>query len=1416
MLKRFKIIIPIIFVLCILTSLLVMVTPVSADSVDLYWVGGSGDWASTSHWSTSNGGAGGHAIPTSTNNVFFDTGSGLTSGSHAITCASNLAMTTKNLDFTNVSYPPTIDHHGTASGAVLQIYGDLTMVTGVVYNQSRFASSSKGVKFMAAGTIIMGGGTFGSGCDTIDICPGIGSTVSLGDNFNVGSNDLYLYNGGTFDTNGYTVTTTSSFVCNTGTSNYLTLDASTFNCGETWQASNLTTLNAGTSTINYTGSSFTANASTTYYDVNFTGPSINLTGANSFHNLSMTGTTTTSYLQTSGDITVSDTFTATGASVNQRLFVQSNNTTPRTITAATVTSSYTDYKYITAAGAGDWDLSGATEDSIGYSGTTGITCAYPYDANDDLYWFSGTGTYSDEYKWSTASGGYGSGGSRRHAVPTSTNNVIFDTNSSASTYTVTLTSDADCADMTIANPSSGIPVMTQSAGVELYIYGSLTNTSSLTAFDSISIYFKATSTGKTITTNGATMTQAVFSGVGGGWTLQDSLTTTTTNSGLSITNGTLNTNDKTVTLAGEFYANPGSLGIILGSSVINCTAWHIYSGTLTFNAGTSTINITPIDTDDIFDGNSLTYYDVNYTTSYISGNTTFQDSNTFHNLTINGGNIVDLVVDLDSNQTVTGTFTATGYSSSRRLNIFSDTLHTARTITAATIGTNSNVLFRDITGAGAGNWNLSAQTGIGDCGGNTGITFPAGINVYAVEGIGNYSFSNPVKWASTSGGTAGSERVPLPQDIAVFDTNSMTIPGVTVTFDTSDISGIDSTLVTNSPTFYKTSSLYTYNSVDLGTCTWSVSGTIYMYGQTSQSLGGDFGGSSLFIDVQGGSISQSSDLIAGNSGVNYISFRSGIWITNDYAVTCSRFSSNTTTYSRSLWMGASVFTTTCSTSGQSFWNVDGTNLSINSGTSTIIITTASVVSNTFYGGGETYYNLKIQGAGAYTVTFNDANTFNDIIIYRSNYPSSPLAAAAKTITGNYKQTVQHLYSPLYGTTMTTIGTTDFSKSTGLVALDYLAFSGGNNTSVASGGATFLAGTHSTGSPQTGWSFTDSVSPVVSAAAATGVNRTYATLNGSIDSLGSYTAEGVYIYFIYDTVTISSLTQLTATTTTPILYTTIGTKSETINPPLTVNTTYHYRVICLYNGGDTVYSDDTTFLTLGAPLVATQAVSAIEDTTATFNGSLLDLGDYTSAFGFFLVGTSTGNYDLGGTFPETALTSVSTFTYAMTDLDIGGTYYVKAAVRYNATQYAYGSEVSFTTVEAPYIGGGGSTSILGDSPLMPPQMYTELDTSKVPGGDAVDEILNDAGLTSDASKGLWWFPFIFGIIGILSLLVYGLTVKTGGQGSELLMVVVIEAGLVFFGILGVTNTSSLIPLWPMLLFPLPAIALILSKKHYGWG
>ncbi len=64
--SRFSISLVILFIVLSISSVLAQ---------DRYWVGGTGSWNDTAHWSTTSGGPSGASVPTSANTVIFDAAS---------------------------------------------------------------------------------------------------------------------------------------------------------------------------------------------------------------------------------------------------------------------------------------------------------------------------------------------------------------------------------------------------------------------------------------------------------------------------------------------------------------------------------------------------------------------------------------------------------------------------------------------------------------------------------------------------------------------------------------------------------------------------------------------------------------------------------------------------------------------------------------------------------------------------------------------------------------------------------------------------------------------------------------------------------------------------------------------------------------------------------------------------------------------------------------------------------------------------------------------------------------------------------------------------------------------------------------------------------------------------------------------
>jgi hypothetical protein len=159
---------------------------------------------------------------------------------------------------------------------------------------------------------------------------------------------------------------------------------------------------------------------------------------------------------------------------------------------------------------------------------------------------------------------------------------------------------------------------------------------------------------------------------------------------------------------------------------------------------------------------------------------TINGANTFNNLTFTAKTTAAVsIVSLSANQTVSGTLTfpVGTTAGSFRYFVQSGTLGTSRTITAAAVSL-TDVDFRDITGAGA----ASPFTGtrLGDAGGNSGITFAAGVNKYFV-GTTSASWSAS-QWATSSGGSVAAANFPLPQDTCLIDNSSLNA-AATLTLD---------------------------------------------------------------------------------------------------------------------------------------------------------------------------------------------------------------------------------------------------------------------------------------------------------------------------------------------------------------------------------------------------------------------------------------------------------------------------------------------------------------------------------------------------------------------------------------------------------------------------------------------------------
>jgi len=216
----------------------------------------------------------------------------------------------------------------------------------------------------------------------------------------------------------------------------------------------------------------------------------------------------------------------------------------------------------------------------------------------DYYWVGGSGTWNNinVVNWSNTSGGAAPAYAN---PPSSADNVFFDANSNSGTgaFTVTMASvNAICNNFTVSGLDG---TMTLAGTVGLDIYGNLSWPATLfTRSYTGTTTFRATTTGKTISPNGKTFgANVIFDGVGGGWTLSNALTNSST---VTLTNGSLDlggftlscfsfasNNSNTRTLA----FNGGSISITGTSTAGNQTLWNLPTLTGFSYTGTSTVNV---------------------------------------------------------------------------------------------------------------------------------------------------------------------------------------------------------------------------------------------------------------------------------------------------------------------------------------------------------------------------------------------------------------------------------------------------------------------------------------------------------------------------------------------------------------------------------------------------------------------------------------------------------------------------------------------------------------------------------------------------------------------------------------------------------------------------------------------------------
>jgi fibronectin-binding autotransporter adhesin len=874
------------------------------------------------------------------------------------------------------------------------VYGNWLFGTGVT------STSGAGVVTFAGSstsTITSNGVAFGTAI-TIDCATG---TVQLADALEIGSTRTFKLTSGTFDAVSYNVTI-GLFSCSsnvaagqtkslkmgsglwtiTGTGTVWNLDQSTFSTG---------IFDKGTADILLSDTSTAART--------FLG-----NGSGSIYNkLTIGGATGTSTLTISGNSHFTE--------------LASTKTVAHTINLGTLTQTFgkwsvtgTSGNVVTLTGTGtNHQLVGACTDGIDYlamgsirfsanspaefyaganSTATGSPAAPTYltakPADSTRYWVGGTGNWNDTARWSTSSGG-ASGAD----LPRSHDDVVFDSSSNATAYTVTvgaITGGNRCKALTIAGPASGNVTLGGSAA--LFIHDDITlPATGLTRTYTGAITLSGTGAGKTITTNGVTLSTGVLTlnGVGAEWSLGDALTMGQTSSTFNVFNGSFDTANYNLTVAAFSCNVTGGRSITLGSSTvtlgtnasISFGSTESITANLTFNVGTSQINCTSPNPS--FAGNGQTFYNVSFTSTALN-NGSINGANTFNNLSVAGRTSEGVgALSLAADQTINGTLTlSAGTNAAMRTFVRSNTIGTTRTLTCAAVASLTDIDFRDITIAGAAA--PVSGTRLGDCKGNSGITFVAGADKYWGV-LGNGSWSATV-WATSSGGAVSNDNFPLAQDTIIFEAGSPN-SGNTATINAAyNIGTIDmSARTTNTMALACSQSPSIYGNWTNGTgVTLSGTGTLTFAGRGSQTItsaGRTF--TQLFtIDTPGGSVTLQDAFETNSNSAFALDLQSGTLDANNYNVTVSgSVASFRSTNSNTRTVAIGSGTWTMAGSGTP-WNTQTiTGLTV-TGTGTLSFTSASTKTFSIGTNTSSFSGLTINQGGAGQLNLNGNNSFANI------------------------------------------------------------------------------------------------------------------------------------------------------------------------------------------------------------------------------------------------------------------------------------------------------------------------------------------------------------------------------------------------------------------------------------------------------
>ena len=729
-----------------------------------------------------------------------------------------------------------------------------------------------------------------------------------------------------------------------------------------------------------------------------------------------------------------------------------------------------------------------------------------------LYWVGGTGTWSatDTGNWANTSGG--TPGTIKPPAPTET--ATFNASSGTGTVTLTGTTDATTAACGVLSSASNSLTFAGTGNLLMSFDGSGSLTLASTNVWSNTGVITMNGLTTTVTTNTVSIASSItYNTTGGTVTLGSALTLGTTNT-FTLTQGTLALANFTLSTGLFLSSNSFTRSILFGTGNItitgsgtafttNVATGLTYTGTPTVNISNNSATATTV-TAHITGGTEANAFNFNFTTGTYA-------------LTITGGGIYGARVGDFDFTGFTGTWstlaqTCSFYGSLTLVSGMTFTAGSGNWLFSATSGTQvitsaGKALPTIVQGNIGGTVQLAAGTttlapgnqyvllaGPLDLGTNTATlscpSFDAsnGNTRSIIFGTGNITVTGTgTSWTTATATNltyTGTPTVNISNNSATATTVTAHTTGGTEanTFNFNFTTGTYALTLTSASvikslnftgftgswnptgshnlTFYGNLLLVTGMTFTNGNGTWSfnaASGT-----QTITSAG------KTLTNITQAGAANTVQLVGTTTLSTNLTYTltSGTLDLNNNNLSANTFSSSNTN-TRSILCGTGQITLTGT---GTIWNIaTSTGMTLNAGTSTIVLSNTTTTARTFAGGGLTYNNLTIGGTtGISTLTFTGNNTFNTLastktVAHTITLPASGTTTVADwTITGTSGNVVT-----LNSSTAATQSTITKTGGGTITGIDYLSI----QDSAATPATTWYAGNNSTNvSNNTGWIF----------------------------------------------------------------------------------------------------------------------------------------------------------------------------------------------------------------------------------------------------------------------------------------------------------------------------------------------------------